>query len=105
MAVRYFRECVDSAWVDVRLSDEELNKLRRATVRSTAKCLKLVREEITALSSDPEPTTISPAESMVMLQKIAPTYTDVVSDYIRNKVWVKNHPQDTAKKPEAAAAK
>lgn len=105
MAVRYFRECIDGAWVDVRLSDEELNKLRRATVRSSAKCLKLVKEEVAALASEAEPITVSPAESMVMLQKIAPTYTDVVSDYIRNKVWVKNHPEAAAKKPEAAAAK
>lgn len=101
MAVRYFRECIDGQWVDVRLTDVELDKLRRATARSVVKCLKLVKEEVAVLAADPkEPVQLSPAELMVLVQKVAPTYPDVVADYIRNKVWIKNHPSEA---PVAAA--
>ena len=100
MAIRFIRECISGEWMDIRLSDEEITKMRQATIRSAAKCLQLVRAEAATLAADAaHPVQLSPAEVLVLLQKVAPTYSDVVSDYIRGKIWAKKNPT-----PQPAAA-
>ena len=106
MGVRFFRECFDGQWTDLRLSDEEIVKLRIATVKSGIKCLKVVRDVVAEASADKaNPVLISPADISTLAKAITPKYADVVSDYIRGKVWAKTHPATPATPAPAAAAK
>lgn len=93
MSVRYPKECVNGEWPLMRLSDEEIIKLRTATAVSVIKCIKLVRSVAKAAETDTnDPIALSPADVVTIVKKVAPSYSDQVEDYIRGKIWLKAHP-------------
>lgn len=78
----FFRETVDNVWKTLKLSDVEVDKLQRVTIKRGAKSILTVKDEIAKLGI-----TLTPAETLVLIQKVAPTYDDTVHDWLRKMSW------------------
>lgn len=98
--MQYFRECVKGEWKTLILSPEEVEKVQRATAKRVIKVIKLVKEEAAAEAAKEGGAQLTPAEILVLVQKVAPTYMDVAHDLIRKRLT----PPPAPKPADATAA-
>jgi len=73
----YYRKNDDGKWKVCKLGDEEVLKLQSVTV---SLCLKLLHKIKTKAKS--VGLTIEPPEVAVILQKVAPTFSELANDHI-----------------------
>ena len=93
----YFREVIGGQWKALKNSEQEVESIIRLTTRKGLKVLAIVKDEIVKSG-----TQVTPAETLVMFQKAAPTYQDLAVDRIRHIEWKRNHPDVPKAAPEAA---
>lgn len=97
----YVREVVDGTWKTFKLSEDEVSKLQRVTAKRVMKAIATVKDEIAKAATGETPITFTPAETLVIVQKVAPSYEDTVHDWIRKQTW-KGAVPATAAAPAAA---
>lgn len=100
----YVREVVDGQWKTFKLSDVEVDKLQRATAKRVMKAILTVKDEIAKAATGEKPITFTPAETLVIVQKVAPSYEDTVHDWIRKQTWKGAAPAPAAAPVTEAAA-
>jgi len=92
----YVKEAVEGQWKTFKLSEVEVEKLQRVTAKRVIKAIATVKDEIAKAGI-----TLTPAETLVVVQKVAPAYDDTVRDWLRKQTWKGTAPVSAT--PVAAA--